>query len=135
MGRLWQQLILSKQHPVFRLVCLEELLEKYQGEYYDALQSSDHDGSSEKFIEFMLSIVMQALEILESQIQLTTGNKFEDRLAYAKNFLDNFKRKDYMNLLKTISPATASRDLTQGVKRGILQSENDKNQTIYRFKK
>jgi Fic family protein len=85
--------------------------------------------------EFMLSIVMQALEILESQIQLTTGNKFEDRLAYARNFLDNFKRKDYMNLIKTISPATASSDLTQGVKCGILESENGKNQTIYRFKK
>ncbi|MDR1034557.1 MAG: Fic family protein [Holosporales bacterium] len=135
MGRLWQQLILSKQHPVFRLICLEELLEKYQSEYYDALQSSDHDGSSEKFIEFMLNIVMQALEILEPQIQPTTVDKFEDRLAYAKNFLDNFKRKDYINLLKTISSATASRDLIQGVKHGILESENNKNQTIYRFKK
>jgi Fic family protein len=135
LGRLWQQLILAKQHPVFRLVCLEELLEKHQSEYYDALQSSDHDGSSEKFIEFMLSIVMQALEILESQIQPMTVDNFEARLVYAKNFLDNFKRKDYINLIKNISSATASRDLTQGVKRGILEAQNDKNQTIYKFKK
>jgi Fic family protein len=134
-GRLWQQLILAKQHPIFRLVCLEELLEKYQGEYYDALQSSDHDGSSEKFIEFMLSIILQALEILESQIHPAIVDKFEDRLAYAKNFLENFKRKDYINLLKTISQATASRDLMQGVKHGILESQNDKNQTTYKFKK
>jgi Fic family protein len=135
MGRLWQQLVLAKQHPVFKLVCIEELLEKYQNEYYDALQESDHAGSSEKFIEFMLSIIMQSLEILETQIQPVVGEKCEDRLAYAKNFLDNFKRKDYISLFKKISPATASRDLITGIKRGILEVVNDKNQTTYRFKR
>jgi Fic family protein len=132
---LWQQLILAKQHPVFKLVCVEELLEKYQSEYYDVLRESDLAGSSEKFTEFMLSITLQSLEILETQIQPAIGEKCEDRLAYAKNFLDNFKRKDYLSLFKKISPATASRDLIAGVKRGILGTTNDKNQTIYRFKR
>jgi Fic family protein len=135
MGRLWQQLILAKQHPVFKMVCVEELLEKYQSEYYDALQKSDHAGSSEKFIEFMLSIILQSVEILETQIQPVVGEKCEDRLVYAKNFLDNFKRKDYMSLFKKMSPATASRDLITGVKQDILEAVNDKNQTIYRFKR
>jgi Fic family protein len=135
MGRLWQQLILAKQHPVFKLVCIEELLEKYQREYYEALQKSDHAGSSEKFIEFMLSVILQSLEILEKQIQSTGEGKFEDRLTYAKNFLDHFKRKDYLSLFKKISPATASRDLIGGVKQGILETENDKNQTVYKFRK
>jgi Fic family protein len=135
MGRLWQQLILARQHPVFKLVCIEELLEKYQSEYYDALQESDLAGSSEKFIEFMLSVILQSLAILETQIQSVGGGKFEDRLTYAKGFLENFKRKDYLNLFKKISPATASRDLINGVKRGILETVNNKNQTIYRFKK
>jgi Fic family protein len=135
MGRLWQQLVLAKQHPVFKLVCIEELLEKYQSEYYDALQKSDYAGSSENFIEFMLNIILQSLEILETQIQPVVGEKCEDRLAYAKNFLDNFKRKDYMGLFKKISSATASRDLSSGVKQDILEAVNDKNQTIYRFKK
>jgi Fic family protein len=140
MGRFWQQLILAKQHPVFKLVCIEELLEKYQGEYYDVLQESDNDGSSEKFIEFMLSIILQALEILATkllatQAQLIEKEKCEDRLAYAKHFLDRFKRKDYINLFPKISQATASRDLAKGVKLGTLEAENNKNQTIYRFKK
>jgi Fic family protein len=135
MGRLWQQLILAKQNPVFKLVCIEELLEKYQREYYEALQKSDHAGSSEKFIEFMLSVILQSLEILETRIQSTGEGKSEDRLAYAKNFLDHFKRKDYLSLFKKISPATASRDLIGGVKQSILETENDKNQTVYKFRK
>jgi Fic family protein len=49
--------------------------------------------------------------------------------------LDYFKRKDYLSLFKTISPATASRDLIRGVKQGLLETENGKNQTIYIFKK
>ncbi|MDR1031959.1 MAG: Fic family protein [Holosporales bacterium] len=135
MGRLWQQLILARQHPVFKLVCIEELLEKYQSEYYDALHESDLAGSSEKFIEFMLNIILQSLAILETQIQPAGGGKCEDRLAYAKGFLDNFRRKDYLNLFKKISPATASRDLINGVKRSILETTNNKNQTIYKFKR
>jgi Fic family protein len=83
----------------------------------------------------MLSIILQSVEILETQIQPIMGEKCEDRLAYAKNFLDNFKRKDYMSLFKKMSPATASRDLITGVKQGILEAVNDKNQTIYRFKR
>jgi Fic family protein len=134
-GRLWQQLILAKLHPVFKLVCVEELLEKYQAEYYEALQNSDGAGSSEKFIEFMLSTIFQALEVLETQIQPSIVEKVEDRLIYAKNFLNTFRRKDYMNLFKTISSATASRDLISGVELGILEINKSKNQTTYRFKK
>lgn len=134
-GRLWQQLILSKLHSVFKLVCVEELLEKYQIEYYEALHNSDLAGSSELFIEFMLGVILEALRKTSSNIKMSIGNNFMDRLIYAKNFIDNFKRSEYLQLISGISTATASRDLLNGVKNGTLKKVNSGNQAIYVFTK
>lgn len=120
MGSLWQQLILAKLHSVFRLVCIEELLEKYQKEYYEALHKSDLVGSSESFIEFMLEVILEVVKQTNSWIGAFVGNNFMDRLFYAKNFIDKFKRAEYQKLLPGISSATASRDLEKGVRNGIL---------------
>ena len=134
-GRLWQQLILSKLHSVFKLVCVEELLEKYQMEYYESLHNSDLAGSSEIFIEFMLGVILEALRKTSAHIGTSRGNNFMDRLLYAKNFIDNFKRSEYLQLISGISTATASRDLLNGVKNGILKKVNSGNQAIYAFTK
>jgi Fic family protein len=135
MGHLWQQLILSQQHPVFKLVCIEELLEKYQENYYEILQICDSEGNSGKFAEFMLGIILRALKNTKSQLRPTMHGNFIERLNYAKNFLNDFKRKDYLNLFEDLSTATASRDLLNGVKNGFLETTDTKNQTMYRFKK
>jgi len=135
LGRLWQQLILAELHSIFKIVCIEELLEKYQSEYYDALHRSDLAGSSEIFMEFMLEIILQALEQLKSQIGTSIPNNFTDRLYYAKNFIDKFRRSEYLKLMPELSTSTASRDLINGVKNGILEKINSKNQTVYVFKK
>jgi len=132
-GRLWQQLILSKMHSVFKLVCIEELLEKYQTEYYEALHKSDLLGSSENFIEFMLNLILEALKQTNINIGTRIGNNFMDRLLYAKNFINKFKRAEYQKLITSISSATASRDLEKGVRNGILQKINSGNQTVYIF--
>ena len=133
MGRLWQQVLLTRVHPIFKLVCIEELLEKFQNKYYEALHNSDINGNSSSFIEFMLSIILNALQQLNTTIKPNTNNTFIDRLLYAQNFLNDFKRKDYMKLFPEISTATASRDLINGVKNGILEKENTNNKTTYRF--
>lgn len=133
-GRLWQQLILSKLHSVFKLVCIEELLEKYQKEYYEVLHKSDLVGSSEIFIEFMLDIILAALKQTDINIGTRIGNNFMDRLLYAKNFINKFKRAEYQKLITGISSATASRDLEKGVRNGILQKMNSRNQTVYIFR-
>ncbi len=43
-------------------------------------------------------------------------------------------RKDYMNHFKTISSATASRDLKHGVDHDILEKSGEKRNTTYRYK-
>ena len=81
----------------------------------------------------MLTIILNALQKLNSKIKPRINDTFMDRLLYAKEFLTNFKRKDYMNLFPQISTATASRDLINGVKNGLLDRQNTSNQTTYRF--
>jgi hypothetical protein len=50
-------------------------------EHYEALRGSDGAGSSEKFAEFTSGIILQALKILEQQMQPIFGERSNDRLA------------------------------------------------------
>ena len=44
-----------------------------------------------------------------------------------------FSRKAYLNHFKTLSTATASRDLRDGVKQGLLTKQGSGAQTTYQF--
>lgn len=58
----------------------------------------------------------------------------EDRLTYFFEMCEpEFSRKDYLNVFKEISTATASRDLKQGIELGLFEKEGDKTKTIYRL--
>jgi len=59
----------------------------------------------------------------------------KDRLEYYVSLNKNdFSRKDYMDIFKDISSATASRDLKKGVELDLFEKIGEKNKTIYRFK-
>jgi hypothetical protein len=45
-----------------------------------------------------------------------------------------FSRKDYLKLHKTVSTATASRDLKAGVNAETLSRQGDKAAAVYRFR-
>lgn len=61
-GRLWHTLILSKWEPLFAWLPIESLVYERQEEYYKALADSDNEGKSTKFIDFMLTVVRDALK-------------------------------------------------------------------------
>jgi Fic family protein len=69
-GRLWQTLILAKWNPIFADIPVESLVHQHQQEYYTALNDSTKQGDSAVFVEFMLSMVQQA--VAESQIPQVT---------------------------------------------------------------
>lgn len=132
MGRLWQTLILMKEYPVFEFIPFENIIHKTQGAYYHALSQSDKAGNSTPFIEYMLDVIDDSLcTMLDfKRRNLST----EDRLSYFSEIGESeFSRKDYMNVFKEISSATASRDLKQGVELGLFEKEGDKTKTIYRI--
>jgi Fic family protein len=132
MGRLWQTLILMKEYPVFEFIPFENSIHKNQKNYYHALSQSDKSGSSTPFIEYMLRVIDDSLyNLLDFKSRILTT---EDRLSYFSELnKTEFSRKDYMNVFKEISSATASRDLKKGVDLGLFHKEGDKTKTVYRF--
>lgn len=134
MGRLWQQVILMHYHAVFEFLPIEALIKDNQKEYYRVLGECDSAGNSTLFVEFALGLIEKALSSYQGAVTHVSDTK-DKRLSYAKKHFKDawFSRIDYMKLHKTISPATASRDLKFALDMGSLQKEGDKNMTRYQF--
>ncbi len=132
MGRLWQTVILTSEYAIFEFLPFESVISQNQDDYYRALSACDHSGNSTMFIEFMLHVIDTALSDLLGYTNRTMTAK--DRVAYfAELCISPFTRKDYMNVFKEISTATASRDLSYGVKMKIFEKFGEKNRTKYRL--
>lgn len=133
MGRLWQTLILLQKYPVFEYLPIESLIKDNQEAYYKSLSISDKTGHSTAFIEFMLGIILKALQdVLLTQMQVLTT---DDRIAYFKDKIGKhfFSRKDYLQNYKNISSSTASRDLKWAVEKGILEKEGEHRFVKYQY--
>ncbi len=63
-ARFWQNAILSKYDKIFEVVTIENMIEKNQQEYYDAIAKAHVDGESTVFVEFMLDMINKALDEL-----------------------------------------------------------------------
>ena len=61
MGRLWQSLILSRWHPAFAHLPVENMVYSNQQAYYDAIAQSTKQGESGPFIEFMLGEILDTV--------------------------------------------------------------------------
>ena len=133
MGRLWQTLILRSEYPVFEFLPFETLISQSQNEYYNALALSDKVGKSTVFIEYMLGVIDESLKSL-----LNYNNRILrdiDRLDHFITLgLKEFTRKEYMNIFKDISSATASRDLKKGVALNLFEIVGTLNKTKYLIK-
>jgi Fic family protein len=132
MGRLWQTLILMQKYPLFEYLPFETLISNDQDRYYKALSDSDKAGNSTSFIEYMLGVLDQSLDqVLNFKNRIVTQ---QDRLEYFVSLNKReFTRKDYMEVFKDISAATASRDLRKGVELDLFNKTGDKKKTKYKF--
>lgn len=133
-GRFWHSLLLTHYHPVFEFTPVESLIKAHQQHYYEVLGMSDKAGDSTSFVEFSLEMVRQALDGFVDAIRPQPPSA-NTRLQSARDHFENrqFSRKEYLKLFKTISTATASRDLAAGVEAGELLREGEKALTVYRF--
>lgn len=133
MGRLWQTLILMSEYPVFEFLPFETLISQTQKDYYKSLAMIDKTGKSTIFIEYMLRVINASLESI-----LNYNNRIlkdMDRLDYFITLgIKKFTRKDYMNVFKDVSSATASRDLKKGVDLNLFESIGNANKTEYILK-
>jgi Fic family protein len=133
MGRLWQTLILRSEYPVFEFLPFETLISQSQKEYYNALSISDKVGKSTVFIEYMLGVIDESLKSL-----LKYNNRILKDIDRLEHFISlgikEFTRKEYMNIFKDISSATASRDLKKGVVLNLFEMVGTLNKTKYLIK-
>ena len=129
-GRLCHSLILSKWKKFFAWLPIESLVQKYQKEYYIAINNSNRDGESTEFILFMLKIIKETLiELIE--IQKVTDkmtdkmtDKNRERIKLVIKYLsqnNSINNKEAQNLLD-ISESAAKRFLNKLVKENILEA-------------
>jgi Fic family protein len=135
LGRLWQTVILYNYNSLFEFLPIESIIKKNQKSYYSVLESCDKKGNSTLFIEFILGIILESLEEYFNEFKPDEINDL-DRLNLAKEHfkIKEFSRKEYLNLFKTISSATASRDLLKGLNKKLLKKIGANNQSRYKFK-
>lgn len=134
MGRLWQAVHLSQFHPLFEFLPVESTIKDLQREYYRALERSDKKGDPQDFIEFSLKSIQLALSTLLDELRpqpLTPDTRLEQARQHFK--AKHFSRADYLKFFKTLSTATASRDLSLGVKTKRLKRKGDRALAQYRF--
>ena len=61
MGRLWQSLILSRWHPAFAHLPVENMVYSNQQAYYDAIAQSTKQGERGPIIEYMLEEIFKSV--------------------------------------------------------------------------
>lgn len=135
-GRLWQSLLLAKENAVFEYLPFETVIRDTQQEYYQALAASNKEGKATKFIEYMLATINESLKELVIDLNNGKPQTAEERLELyiTYNKREMFTRKNYMDVWREISPATASRDLQYAVETKKIEKEGDKNTTKYKVK-
>ena len=133
MGRLWQTLLLMQEFSLIEFLPFETLISKNQKIYYQALSNSDKQGESTTFIAFMLKVLSDSLDELLKERSGPISS--QDRISlFIASGIKEFSRKDYMNYFKTISTATASRDLQLAVEVNLIRKFGDKNKTSYKVR-
>lgn len=114
-GRLWHTLMLSKWNPIFAWLPIESLIHDNQEEYYNAINKSNSAGESTAFVEFMLSVIKQALyeaaDVAKPAVKVKSKADF--RMKKINEFLKEHEyitNSDIRRLLG-VSSATATRIL------------------------
>ena len=78
-GRLWQTLILSRWRPIFKSLPIENIVYKYQQDYYKAIAVSGGKEGCTPFIEFILGVVAETLTAQEAAPK-TTRERIVDEI-------------------------------------------------------
>ena len=95
-GRLWQTVVLKEWKEVFAWLPVETLVKENQKEYYSVLGVSDSAASSTKFIEFMLSLILNTIEeIIKAEEKVTEKVTIKVTINQQK-IIDVIKKNPYV---------------------------------------
>lgn len=128
-GRLWQTLILSQFNPVFAYLPVESMIYRKQDEYYKAINESDYQGESTKFVEFMLNTIKQSL--VEATNQSDIQSDIIDVTLEEKKILELIKSNPIITQIDIakklgVTDRTVKRKMKLMQDKGLITRENGK---------
>lgn len=136
-GRLWHTLLLSKWNPAFAWLPVESIIHDRQQEYYAAINTSNDDGESTVFIEFMLSAIKASLiDAVSTSDEMSDGamDKAAMRWRQIEKFLETheFIMNADVRILCNVSAATANRILVGLAVEGKLFKCRENGHWVYK---
>ena len=144
MGRLWQTVILANWNPIFAWIPIETLIYENQRDYYKVLEQVDQETNSDRFIEFMLAIILKTLKSylnvnsdLEQKIDIPKGLTDSEAKTYVlvTKYLTEHESINTTVTAKLIqkSVATARKHLAKFVSLGLLVTQgSNKNRSYHK---
>lgn len=129
MGRLWQTVILKEWKEVFAWLPVETLVKENQKEYYSVLGVSDSIANSTKFIEFMLTLILNTIEeIIKAEEKVTikvTTNQQKIIDAIKKNpYVTQVELADIIGITKKSITANMKKLQNSGLIKRIGANKN-----------
>lgn len=122
MGRLWQTLLLCQWNPLFAWLPVESIVHDRQADYYEAINQSNEEGESTRFIEFMLEAIKSTLQ---EAVQTADGSKskMDQRWTAVNDYLrdHDFIQNAQVRSMFRVSSATANRILAGMCGEGKLE--------------
>lgn len=150
MGRLWQNLILSKWQQIFEWIPVETIVYKNQREYYTVLAESEKSNDSSIFIEFMLEAIRDTIAQFEASIKKDglggiIDNQVQDKISekellFFSQIYEHLKVHHEIRNRKAVEltqkpSVTVRRYLIKFVDLGILISSGENRNRSYRLSK
>lgn len=123
MARLWHTVILSKWKKEFEYIPLESQIEKYQQEYYDAIEKCHSNGNSDVFIEFMLDMINKILDdIIEQSMNNISVSKYVKRLLNCMEYDVPYTSNEVLEKLGLKSKETLRKNyLDPAINSGLIE--------------
>ena len=114
-GRLWQTLILSRWREIFKNLPVENIVYKYQREYYRAIAVSGGADGCTPFIEFILGVIAEVVSPAE-QPALST----QERILQALQHNPSITRNELAQIIG-VSPDGVKYHLQKLSREGIIK--------------
>ena len=140
-ARLWQNVILSNYKEIFEYLPIETQIKKYQQEYYDVIAKCHVDGNSNSFIEFMLRMISEVLNELDSVTDrpINSINRYITELLNVMEFDMPLSANEIMEKLNVKSKETFRKNyLDPAIENGLVKATlpdkpTSKNQMYYKI--
>lgn len=110
MGRLWQTLILSQWQPLLAQLPVESLVFAHQSDYYQAINASTKATDSASFIEFMLQVIKEALQVGASEAPLDSPHVTPHVTPHVKALLEQLALSNTPLLREQLQEGLGLRD-------------------------